>query len=59
MKENYEMSETSDITVLVTGASGYVANHCVEQLLQAGYQVRGHHPFPVQRTQNAGDIQLR
>ncbi|VDD88733.1 unnamed protein product [Enterobius vermicularis] len=27
--------------VLVTGASGYIALHCVEQLLQAGYSVRG------------------
>ncbi|KHJ84036.1 hypothetical protein OESDEN_16253, partial [Oesophagostomum dentatum] len=27
--------------VLVTGASGYVATHCVEQLLLAGYRVRG------------------
>ena len=28
-------------TVLVTGASGFIALHCVVQLLQAGYQVRG------------------
>ncbi|CAD5224378.1 unnamed protein product [Bursaphelenchus okinawaensis] len=28
-------------TILVTGASGYVALHCVQQLLQAGYKVRG------------------
>lgn len=27
--------------VLVTGASGYVALHCVQQLLEAGFQVRG------------------
>ncbi|KAK6731179.1 hypothetical protein RB195_007564 [Necator americanus] len=27
--------------VLVTGASGYVALHCVQQLLDAGYSVRG------------------
>lgn len=27
--------------VLVTGASGYVALHCVQQLLQHGYKVRG------------------
>lgn len=28
-------------TVLVTGASGYVAGHCVEDLLAHGYSVRG------------------
>jgi nucleoside-diphosphate-sugar epimerase len=28
-------------TVLVTGASGFIAMHCVLQLLQAGYRVRG------------------
>jgi dihydroflavonol-4-reductase len=28
-------------TVLVTGATGYIAKQCVLQLLQAGYQVRG------------------
>lgn len=27
--------------VLVTGASGYLASHVVQQLLQDGYQVRG------------------
>ena len=27
--------------MLVTGASGYVATHCVKQLLLAGYRVRG------------------
>ncbi|VDM81070.1 unnamed protein product [Strongylus vulgaris] len=27
--------------VLVTGASGYVATHCVAQALAAGYRVRG------------------
>ena len=27
--------------VLVTGASGYIASHCVQQLLLAGYKVRG------------------
>lgn len=28
-------------TVLVTGASGYIAKHIVRQLLEAGYRVRG------------------
>lgn len=28
-------------TVLVTGASGYIAAHCILQLLQEGYHVRG------------------
>ena len=28
-------------TVLVTGASGFIGLHCIAQLLQAGYQVRG------------------
>lgn len=28
-------------TVLVTGATGFIAQHCILQLLEAGYQVRG------------------
>lgn len=28
-------------TILVTGASGFIALHCIEQLLDAGHQVRG------------------
>ncbi|CAD5232237.1 unnamed protein product [Bursaphelenchus xylophilus] len=32
---------TKEDLILVTGASGYVALHCVQQLLQAGYKVRG------------------
>ncbi|KAK3575860.1 hypothetical protein CHS0354_034456, partial [Potamilus streckersoni] len=27
--------------VLVTGASGYIANHIIKQLLEEGYRVRG------------------
>ena len=27
--------------VLVTGASGYIAGHCVKELLKHGYPVRG------------------
>jgi nucleoside-diphosphate-sugar epimerase len=33
--------ENQATTVLVTGASGYIAMHCVLQLLQQGYRVRG------------------
>ncbi|MFV1991149.1 MAG: NAD-dependent epimerase/dehydratase family protein, partial [Acidimicrobiales bacterium] len=35
------MTEPADTTVLVTGATGFIANHCILQLLDAGYQVRG------------------
>ncbi len=27
--------------VLVTGASGFIALHCIDQLLKAGHDVRG------------------
>ena len=33
--------DSTDELVLVTGASGYIATHIVQQLLQAGYRVRG------------------
>lgn len=33
--------ENQSTTVLVTGASGYIAMHCILQLLQQGYRVRG------------------
>jgi nucleoside-diphosphate-sugar epimerase len=29
------------VTVLVTGASGFIAGHCIEELLRHGYDVRG------------------
>ena len=35
------MTGTNDTTVLVTGASGFIGMHCVLQLLEAGYRVRG------------------
>lgn len=35
------MDSKSGFKVLVTGASGYIAGHCIEQLLAAGYSVRG------------------
>lgn len=31
----------ADSKVLVTGATGYIAKHCIIQLLEAGYPVRG------------------
>jgi len=34
-------STVQSAPILVTGASGYVASHCVKQLLEAGYRVRG------------------
>lgn len=35
------MPEPAETTVLVTGATGFIAQHCVLQLLDAGYRVRG------------------
>jgi len=35
------MSDNTQTTVLVTGATGYIARHVVVQLLDAGYTVRG------------------
>ena len=35
------MADNSSTTVLVTGATGYIAQHCILQLLEAGYSVRG------------------
>lgn len=35
------LAKPSDTTVLVTGASGFIAMHCVLQLLELGYRVRG------------------
>jgi len=35
------VTETRSPTVLVTGASGFIATHCILQLLEQGYRVRG------------------
>ena len=35
------MSSTQSGTVLVTGATGFIAGHCIEELLRHGYAVRG------------------
>uniref|UniRef100_A0A914D2X2 NAD-dependent epimerase/dehydratase domain-containing protein n=1 Tax=Acrobeloides nanus TaxID=290746 RepID=A0A914D2X2_9BILA len=35
------MAAQNNTRVLVTGASGYLATHCVQQLLSGGYAVRG------------------
>lgn len=35
------MKNVSEESVLVTGASGFVAMHCILKLLEKGYQVRG------------------
>ncbi len=35
------MKTTRERTVLVTGASGFIAMHCILQLLEQGYTVRG------------------
>src|SRR5215467_9580456 len=35
------MGDSSGTTVLVTGATGFIAQHCILELLRAGYRVRG------------------
>jgi nucleoside-diphosphate-sugar epimerase len=35
------MTDTSSPLVTVTGASGFIARHCIRALLDAGYRVRG------------------
>jgi dihydroflavonol-4-reductase len=35
------MTDATETTVLVTGATGFIAQHCILQLLETGYTVRG------------------
>lgn len=35
------MNENSETTVLVTGATGFIAKHCILKLLEQNYKVRG------------------
>jgi uncharacterized protein YbjT (DUF2867 family) len=46
-------------TVLVTGATGFIAAHCIEELLSHGYKVRGtvRSPRPPWTTTKAGPKQ--
>jgi len=39
--EKLTMSENAKETVLVSGASGFIAGHCILRLLKEGYAVRG------------------
>lgn len=41
MRQNNGNMNESNTTVLVTGATGFIAQHCVVLLLNAGYRVRG------------------
>ncbi|MGH3171941.1 MAG: SDR family oxidoreductase [Trebonia sp.] len=43
----------TDVTVLVTGGTGFLAGHCISQLLRAGHRVR----FTVRSVAKAGDAQ--
>ncbi|HSZ40219.1 MAG TPA: aldehyde reductase [Trebonia sp.] len=43
----------TDATVLVTGGTGFLAGHCISQLLRAGYRVR----FTVRSADRARDAQ--
>ena len=47
-----EVSPMNSDLVLVTGASGYVAGHCMLRLLQDGYRVRG----TLRSLQRAGEV---
>uniref|UniRef100_A0A914RKA3 Uncharacterized protein n=1 Tax=Parascaris equorum TaxID=6256 RepID=A0A914RKA3_PAREQ len=41
---------TSDCRVLVTGATGYLAIHCIQQLLKEGYTCTIPSPIPFRYT---------
>jgi nucleoside-diphosphate-sugar epimerase len=50
-KEIWQMiNNPSSQTVLVTGASGFIALHCILQLLGQGYRVRGTLRTPARET---------
>ena len=40
-EEKQENKPSPTLTVAVTGASGFIAAHCIKQLLEKGYNVRG------------------
>ena len=40
-EEKQDTESNSALTVAVTGASGFIAAHCIKQLLEKGYNVRG------------------
>jgi dihydroflavonol-4-reductase len=35
------MADATKPLVLVTGATGYIAGHCIRELMEHGYRVRG------------------
>jgi len=39
--EEQDPESNANVTVAVTGASGFIAAHCIKQLLEKGYTVRG------------------
>ncbi len=47
------MPNNTDLTVLVTGASGFIAKHIVRELLEQGYSVRG----TVRSDKRAGELE--
>ena len=38
---SFELAIPKDSTILVTGANGYIASHIANQLILAGYKVKG------------------
>lgn len=50
MGSSTELAIPKNALVVVTGANGFIASHVVDQLLLAGYRVRG----TVRNTEKAG-----